>query len=577
MKKLISIFTIVCLMIVTFVPCVSAASDDVEIITVTYTSAGDEFVLTVKGTTAPGRNVTLLVKNQNSQLRAMEQTRAGSDGTFVYDIGVEITADKGLVSDPSLPLVYTVYARDYKNKSATYNVPLYSQEAKQRIVDKFNDASTTSVMTECIDSYGEIFGFNMAYYAGNEEAIAANMIEAKKAERFTLSNIATSFDKAVTVTMLFVEDLNADRISVIEHPLYGELLNFDEGFDGADSLYPVYKEMTASEKLKVNSIVFAQDNKEFDFTELKEEFFMAITAERFADYKEDYTVIYDFLKLYNGWFKLEGLESLKNTEISKILSGIIGVGIADNKEDFVEVYNKYHKEATKDDGPVQKPAAGGGGGGGGGSITPAMGDMGFEPSKEAPQTGAVTVTETAFKDLAGYEWAKDAVTYLAEKGIVNGRDAGVFAPADNITREEFAKILVLAYGLYDSSAECEFTDVASDRWSYRYVASLYKYGTVQGYPDGSFGATSLVSREDMAVMLYRILLAKLSIDANASEGKNFNDADSISEYAVNSVVMLSANGYISGDDAGNFNPKKVAARAEACQMIYNTVIKKGGN
>ena len=182
MKKIISIFTVTCMLIAMFVPFVSAASDNVEIITVTYTSTGDEFILTVKGVTTPKKNVSLTVKNVNSEIRALEQVRAGDDGSFVYEIGVEITEDKGLVADPALPIVYTLYARNYRNATDSYVVPLYSNEAKQRIVDKFNDATTTETMTDCIDSYNETFGFNMAYYQGNEDAIANNLIAARNSQ-----------------------------------------------------------------------------------------------------------------------------------------------------------------------------------------------------------------------------------------------------------------------------------------------------------------------------------------------------------------------------------------------------------
>ena len=283
MKKIISIFTVTCMLIAMFVPFVSAASDSVEIITVTYTSTGDEFILTVKGVTTPKKNVSLTVKNVNSEIRALEQVRAGDDGSFVYEIGVEITEDKGLVADPALPIVYTLHARNYNNATDSYVVPLYSNEAKQKIVDKFNDATTTEKMTDCIDNYNEIFGFNMAYYQGNEDAIANNLIAAKKAEKLTLDNISKSFDKAVVVTKLFVSDAGADRTEIIEHTVYGTMLEFNIGFDGADSLYPEYKVMTDAEKKAVNSVVFAEDNKKFDFVELKEEFFMAVTGKKFTD------------------------------------------------------------------------------------------------------------------------------------------------------------------------------------------------------------------------------------------------------------------------------------------------------
>lgn len=582
MKKIISIFTITCLLLATFVPFVSAdSSNDVEIITVTYTSEGDEFVLTVKGVASADINVSLIVKNQNSVIRALEQARAENDGTFTYDVGVEITEDKGLVTDPDQPIIYTVYARDYKNVSDEYEIPLYSNEVKQRIVDKFNAADTEEEMIKCISDYNEVFGFSMTYYTGNESVVANNMIAAKNAEKLTLSNISKSFDKAVAVSYLFVSDASADRTEIIEYPLYSTLLEFDKGFGDAASLYPVYKEMDSDQKQKVNEIAFAEDNKKFDFAELKEEFFMAITSERFADYADDYTVIHNFLKKHNDWFELKNLEELGNSEVSKIITGILENEIPDNKADFVKLYDRYYEEETGDDEPIKKPvtdgSGGGSGGGGGGIISSGKTEIGYEPQPETTEPTVTPEQAVAFNDLAGYEWASEAILYLAGNGIVNGKGNGEFAPADNITREEFAKILVLAYGLYDESAECDFTDVPKDRWSYKYIAGLYKYGTVQGYPDGSFGVNNLITREEMAVMLYRILLNNLEIDHEVAMENSFNDMADISEYAVNSVLMLGANGVISGDETGNFNPKKGATRAEACQMIYNSVAEEGGN
>ena len=90
-------------------------------------------------------------------------------------------------------------------------------------------------------------------------------------EKLTLDNISKSFDKAVVVTKLFVSDAGADRTEIIEHTVYGTMLEFNTGFDGADSLYPEYKVMTDAEKKTVNSVVFAEDNKKFDFVELKED------------------------------------------------------------------------------------------------------------------------------------------------------------------------------------------------------------------------------------------------------------------------------------------------------------------
>ncbi|UKI36628.1 MAG: S-layer homology domain-containing protein [Clostridiales bacterium] len=81
----------------------------------------------------------------------------------------------------------------------------------------------------------------------------------------------------------------------------------------------------------------------------------------------------------------------------------------------------------------------------------------------------------SFNDLPSTHWAYEVIEGLKAKGIVSGDEKGNFNPENSITREEFAKILVCAFGLYDENAECSFAD-ASGHWSYKYVASLYKNG-----------------------------------------------------------------------------------------------------
>lgn len=581
MKKIVSIFTVMCIILAVFVPFVSA-SDEVKITSVTYTSGGNIYTLKIHGLSTAYNNVSLVIKNRNGDFKAMDQCKAVEDGTFSKEVKVNITSDK---ADDTTPVVYTVIARNYTNKAFQYTVTLYTEDAKQSIVDTyFKPAALNNSVTDmgsAITEYSTVFGFNMEYYSAMSEEIAQNMIDMYKKEAYTASNINESYEVSVIRAYLFDAEASADRTAVIEDSFYTDILGFENGFEGSNSLYPEYAAMTEDDKESINLNVFVDENKFIDFDSLKEKFFMAITAQTIKSNSEDYQAIYDFLTEHNDWFELKEIEELSKSQVSRIIGGLKDETIPDNKNAFVELYEKHYDSVTGSNTGISKPATGGTGGGGGGgggtgNIISGVGEAGFEPAPETAVPETAPVTEAAFKDLDGYMWAQEAITYLAGKNIVNGRSEGEFVPEGNVTREEFAKILVLTYGMYDEDAECEFSDVSAERWSYKYVASLYNNGIVTGYGDGSFGVSNLITREEMAVMMCRILVRQSKIDADYGTYTAFNDFNEISEFAVNSVLMLGYNGILSGDDSGNFNPKNSASRAEACQMIYNSVIREGG-
>ena len=93
---------------------------------------------------------------------------------------------------------------------------------------------------------------------------------------------------------------------------------------------------------------------------------------------------------------------------------------------------------------------------------------------------------------------------MTEKGIVSGDDTGKFNPNDNITREQFLKMLVEAAGIETDEAENTFADV-KDAWYKPYVLKAKNFGIVNGISDTEFGIGSNITRQDMAVMITRTI------------------------------------------------------------------------
>lgn len=181
-----------------------------------------------------------------------------------------------------------------------------------------------------------------------------------------------------------------------------------------------------------------------------------------------------------------------------------------------------------------------------------------------PITPVEEMTETkTFTDMGETPWAEDAVYFLYERGIVNGRTEKTYAPEAFVTRAEFVKMVMVAMGDTDVQTSAKFKDVATDAWYAPYVAAAAELGIVTGDENGNFNPEAQISREDMATILHRTVQG-----GKAVEAPEFSDSAEISEYAKTAVDFFAEMGVINGLGDGSFGPKKSATRAETAVMLY---------
>ncbi len=181
----------------------------------------------------------------------------------------------------------------------------------------------------------------------------------------------------------------------------------------------------------------------------------------------------------------------------------------------------------------------------------------------------------SFTDISETPWAAEAVEYLAKYKIVSGSD-GLFYPNRSITRAEFVKILVLAFGLYDRKAVCLFYDVPRESWQYPYIASAKNLGITSGITDTEFGPDLPITREQMVTLAHKATFLDKDSQTHFTDGSDlisFADESEISAYASEAANTFLRLGIIKGDENGMFNPKNNATRAEACKMIYSIITK----
>lgn len=171
-----------------------------------------------------------------------------------------------------------------------------------------------------------------------------------------------------------------------------------------------------------------------------------------------------------------------------------------------------------------------------------------------------------FTDLAGNEWATEAIDTLYAKGIISDNAEKKFRPNDNVTREEFVKMIIEALGIVHETYETDLNDVEKGAWYYPYVATAVEKGIVLGDENGNFRIGENISRQDMAVIIIRVL-TKLEHPYDAKSTK-FADDKEISDYAKDAMYAAKNLGIINGVGDNMSAPQGTATRAMAAKVIY---------
>ncbi len=179
-----------------------------------------------------------------------------------------------------------------------------------------------------------------------------------------------------------------------------------------------------------------------------------------------------------------------------------------------------------------------------------------------------------FDDVPADSWFYEGVMTMVEHGVITGYPNGKFLPHNEVSREEFAVMMVRALQLGKSGSDSSFVDVEDDYWAVPYIESAKQYLTGYKTNQGiAFKAKNHAVREDMAVALVKALGYDVK-NTNLDILNNFKDKHLISENLKPYVAMAYEKKLIKGaeeNDGLYFNPTKTLSRAESAVLLLAVI------
>lgn len=193
-------------------------------------------------------------------------------------------------------------------------------------------------------------------------------------------------------------------------------------------------------------------------------------------------------------------------------------------------------------------------------------------------------------------WASEYINALSEKGIVNGVSDTIFAPNGTVTRAEYLKMIINTVGISTVSfRKGECLELSGKEWYAPYLQSALDKGLIpkemiSGYSadvvtdnsgstravyKGSFNAALPITRQEMAVLTMNLYQyqqnARTMQTSKEPRPLTFGDNASIASWALSSVALAVAQGFILGMETGDFEPNSTATRAQAAAIIYRVL------
>ncbi len=175
-------------------------------------------------------------------------------------------------------------------------------------------------------------------------------------------------------------------------------------------------------------------------------------------------------------------------------------------------------------------------------------------------------TETTFADVKKDDWHYESVKYVYERGLMQGTGNG-FEPESKMSRAMLVTVLYRMANPERAENTHSFADVPEGQWYSDAVAWAASNGIVSGISATEFVPDSDISREQMALIIYRFAKMQGYKVSDVADLSSFADTDDVSDWAMDAMSWANKTELVNGTSETTLSPKATATRAQVAAIL----------
>lgn len=192
-------------------------------------------------------------------------------------------------------------------------------------------------------------------------------------------------------------------------------------------------------------------------------------------------------------------------------------------------------------------------------------DYGFSVRRQKVRDA--TMRLAPYTDVYIDDWFADTVSRASAAGLMSGTSRTTFSPNGELTRAMAVTLIHRAAGCPAPEREGFFPDVEGSEWYAAAVNWAGELGIAEGREDGGFAPDGTLTREELALMLWRYAEISRVPPAGGYELEGFDDIDSVSDWAAEALAWAVHYGIINGNGEGKLLPGSTATRIQGAAVI----------
>ncbi|OUQ78444.1 S-layer homology domain-containing protein [Flavonifractor sp. An100] len=184
---------------------------------------------------------------------------------------------------------------------------------------------------------------------------------------------------------------------------------------------------------------------------------------------------------------------------------------------------------------------------------------------------AIVQRKPSFTDVSEKDWFAQPVQFAASRELFSGIGGGAFGPNEAMSRAMLVTVLYQLEGRPETSQGTVFQDVPAGARYQMAAQWAAEQGITGGTEEGKFSPNTSISRESLALMLYRCAGSPKLSAGELEQLNHFQDGDLVSSWSREAMAWACANKILAGDPQGRLMPQEASTRAQVSTKIAQFV------